>query len=217
MEEVGQLFGAHAQFIEWRRLKASVLATVEHLFPPKHPLRAAVCNALCGDPLAYCTLQADDASCRLCDRIGDEKFRKRSGGLACTQLFYGPSARADDRVDLPLQPVRSQWLRLNDLERIMDLGHHARGFAGSVRALTRLPRKRALIDSCEVRFLSSWELALEALVSVEVDMRGAFFMGAALRRAGLPPDVCRAILEFATQWPQLAGDGKAWKRRRVVR
>ena len=92
-----------------------------------------------------------------------------------------------------------------------------RGFAGSVRKLTGLTRKRALIDSCEVRFLSSWELALEALMSVEVDMRGACFMGASLRRAGLPPGVCRAILEFATAWPQLAGDGKARKRRRVAR
>ena len=143
MAEVSQLLGAHARFMEWRRLKASVLTMVEHLFPPKHPVLAAVCNALCGDPLADCTLQADGASCRLCDRIGDEQFLKRSGGLACTQLFYGPSSRADGRMDLSLQPVRSQSLRLSDLERIMGLGEHARGFVGSVRALTGLPRKRA--------------------------------------------------------------------------
>ena len=217
MEEVGQLFGAHAQFIEWRRLRATVLATVEHLFPSKHPLRAAVCIALCGDPLAYCTLQADDASCRLCDRIGDEQFRKRSGGLACTQLFYGPSARADDPVDLPVQPLGSQRLRLRDLERIVDLPHRAQGFARCVRALTHLPRARARLDSCEARFHASWQLALEALLSVEADLGGAFFMGAALRRGGLPPDVCRMILELALPWPQLAGDGKARKRRRVVR
>ena len=153
MEEVGQLFGAHARFMEWRRLKASVLATVEHLFPPKHPFRAAVCNALYGDPLAYCTLQADDASCRLCDGIAGEQFLKRSGGLACTQLFYGPPSRADGRMDLSLQPVRSQWLRLSDLERIMDLGEHARGFVGSVRALTRLPARRR--RSMRATFFSS--------------------------------------------------------------
>ena len=41
----------------------------------------------------------------------------------------------------------------------MDLGEHARGFVGSVRALTGLPRKRALIDSCEDKLGSSVKMA----------------------------------------------------------
>ena len=205
--EVARLLGAHAQFIQWRQKKASVLATVEHLFPPKHPLRAAVAN---------CTLQADEASCRLCDRIGEEQFQRESRGLSCTQLFYGLGARADS-LEMPPRALHAQWLRLEELDLILDLDRRARAFASSVRTLTDLPRKRAQIDSCEARFLASWGRALDTLLSVEVDMRGAFFMAAALRRAGLLPDVCRTILEFAVPWPQPVGDGQTRKRRRVVR
>ena len=52
MEDIARLVGAHAQFIQWRQKQASALTTVEHMFPPTHPLRVAVGNALCGDPLA---------------------------------------------------------------------------------------------------------------------------------------------------------------------
>ena len=106
---------------------------------------------------------------------------------------------------------------MEELDLILDLDRRARAFANSVRKLTHLPRKRAQIDSCEARFLASWGRALDTLLSVEVDMRGAFFIAAALRRAGLLPDVCRMILEFAIAWPQPVGDGQTRKRRRVVR
>ena len=86
--EVARLLGARAQFIQWRQKRASVLAIVEHLFQPKHPLRVAVGNALYGDPLAGCTLQADDISCRLCDKIGEAQFRKQFGGLAFMGLGW---------------------------------------------------------------------------------------------------------------------------------
>ena len=211
---VTQLLGTHAQFLRWRLQKATVLATVEHLFPPKHALRVAVCQALCGDPLAACTLQADNAACRACDVMGEDEFRRCSGGL-CTQLFYGSKARADT-ADLPpqKQPHHSQWLRLEDFVAIADLAHYAQGFADSVRALTHLPRARAKIDACEAQFLETWGLALEALQHAEVDLSGAFATGMALRR-GLAPDIFRQILELAGPWPQFAGDGPARKRRRM--
>ena len=187
--ELAQLLGTHAQFLRWRRQKATVLAAVEHLFPPKHALRVAVCKALCGDPLAPCTLSADNAACRACDAMGEDNFCRHFGGLQCTQLFYGTKARMD-KADLPpqQQPLHSQWLRLEDVAAIVDLAHHAQGFAGSVRTLTHLPRARAKIDTCEAQFVETWQLALEALQHAEVDLSGAFAMGMALRR-GLPPDI----------------------------
>ena len=214
--DLAQLLGTHAQFLRWRRQKASVLATVEHLFPPKHALRVAVCKALCGDPMAACTLQADNAACRACDVMGEDAFRRCSGGLPCTQLFYGTKARID-KADLPpqQQSLHSQWLRLEDVTAIADLAHHAQGFASSVRTLTHLPRARAKIDACEAQFLETWELALDALQHAEVDLSGAFAMGMVLRRCGLPPDICRQIFELAVPWPQLVGDGPATKRRRM--
>ena len=213
--DVTQLLGTHAQFLRWRLQKATVLATVEHLFPPKHALRVAVCKALCGDPLAPCTLQADNAACRACDAMGEDNFCRHFGGLQCTQLFYGTKARMD-KAGLPpqQQPLHSQWLRLEDVAAIVDLAHHAQGFAGSVRTLTHLPRARAKIDTCEAQFVETWQLALEALQHAEVDLSGAFAAGMALRR-GLPPDIFRRILELAVPWPQFAGDGPARKRRRM--
>ena len=85
--EIAQLLGVHTHFVRWRRRKAVALAMVERIFEPQHPLRVAVGNALCGDPLACCTLLADNFSCQVCDQIGDEQFGKHSGGMACTQLF----------------------------------------------------------------------------------------------------------------------------------
>ena len=213
--ELAQLLGAHEQFLRWRRQKVLVLAAVEQLFPPKHALRVAVCQALCGDPLAACTLQADNAACRACDVMGEDEFRRCSGGLPCTHLFYGSKARADT-ADLPpqKQPHHSQWLRLEDFVAIADLAHYAQGFADSVRALTHLPRARAKIDACEAQFLETWRIALEALQHAEVDLSGAFATGMALRR-GLAPDIFRQILELAGPWPQFAGDGPARKRRRM--
>jgi hypothetical protein len=194
--DLAQLLGAREQFSRWRQQKAIVLVAVEQLFPPKHALRVAVCQALCRDPLAACTLQADNAACRACDVMGEDEFRRCSGGLACT---HGSKARADT-ADLPpqKQPHHSQWL----------------GFADSVRALTHLPRTRAKIDACEAQFLETWRIALEALRHAEVDLSGAFDTGMALRR-GLPPDICRQIFELAVPWPQFAGDGPARKRRRM--
>ena len=100
--DLAQLLGAPAQFLRWRRQKATVLATVEHLFPPTHALRVAVCKALCGDPLAACTLAADNAACWACDVMGEDEFRRRTFGLPCTQLFYGTKARMD-KANLPPQ------------------------------------------------------------------------------------------------------------------
>ena len=213
--DVAQLLGAREQFSRWRRQKAIVLATVEHLFPPKHALRVAVCQALCGDPLAACTLQADNAACLACEFMGEDKFRRYSGGLP-TQLFYGTKARIDT-ADLPpqQQPLHSQWLRLEDVTAIADLAHYAQGFADSVRTLTHLPRARAKIDTCEAQFLETWRIALEALQHTEVDLSGAFAAGMALRRSDLPPDICRHIFELAVPWPGFAGDGPARKRRRM--
>lgn len=214
--DVAQLLGAREQFSRWRRQKAIVLAAVEHLFPPKHALRVAVCRALCGDPLAACTLQADNAACLACEVMGEDSFCRHFGGLQCTQLFYGTKARMD-KADLPpqQQPQHSKWLHLQDVTEIADLAHHAQGFASSVRALTHLPRARAKIDTCEARFLENWELALGALQHAEVDLSGAFAAGIALRRSGLPPDICRQIFELAVPWPQFAGNGPARKRRRM--
>ena len=214
--DVAQLLGAREQFSRWRRQKAIVLSAVEHLFPPKHALRVAVCKALCGDPLAACTLQADDAACRACDVMGEDEFRRHSGGLPCTQLFYGSKAGMDT-ADLPpqKQPLHAQWLGLEDVVAIADIAHHAQGFADSVRALAHLPRARARIDACEARFLETWRLALEALRHAEIDLSGAFAMGVALRRSDLPPDICRQILGLAVPWPQFAGDVPARKRRRM--
>ena len=95
----------------------------------------------------------------------------------------------------------------------MDLANHARSFARSVCVLTSLPRAKADINCCESRFLASWELALEALCLTQVDLSGAFAMGVALRRSGLPADTCRLILEFAIAWPQFIGDGPRKRRR----
>ena len=107
--DVSQLLGAREQFLRWRRQKAIVLAAVEQLFPPKHALRMAVCKALCGDPLAACTLQADNAACRAADVPGEDEFRRCSDGLSCTQLFYGSKPRMDV-ADLPpqKQPLHAQ-------------------------------------------------------------------------------------------------------------
>ena len=161
-----------------------------------------------GDPLACCTLQADNASCRICDAIGEEQFRTRSDGLACTQLFYGSKTRV---AKPPSHPWSSRWLRVEDVVAIVDLGYHARGFASSVRTLTCLPRTRAKVDGCEARFVASWERVLEALRHVEVDTSGAFLIVMALRRSGLPPDICRQVLELVVPWPQFAGDGPVRK------
>ena len=59
-----------------------------------------------------------------------------------------------------------------------------------------------------------YALAPDALRHVEVDMSGAVVMGVALRRSGLPREICRQILELAVPWPQFVGDGPARKRRR---
>ena len=93
--------------------------------------------------------------------------------------------------------------------------HHARGFAGSVRKLTHLPRVTAKVDACENQFLTSWALVLEALRHAKADLGGAFAAAVALRRSGLPPDICRQIFQIAVPWPQLAGDGPPRKRSRV--
>ena len=213
--DLAQLLGTHAQFLRWRRQKATVLATVEHLFPPKHALRVTVCQALCGDPLAACTLQADNAACLACEVMGEDEFRRHSGGLPCTQLFYGTKARMDTADLQPQkQPHHSQWLRLEDFVAVADLAHYAQGFASGVRTLTHLPRARAKIDACEAQFLETWRIALEALQHTEVDLSGAFATGMALRRSGWPADICRQIFELAVAWPQFAGDVPVRKRRR---
>ena len=216
MDAAQALLGAHRQFSQWRRQRARVLATVEHVFPPKHPLRLAVCRALYGDPLAECTLQADNAACRLCDIIGEDEFEGLCG-LPCTQLFYGTRARAD-AAGLPAQPVHSQWIRLEDCIALSEIGRSADGLVRSTRELTSLPRARSRIDGCAARFLTSWEVVLASLQHVAVDLSDAFAVEISLRRLGLPADICRHILELAVPWPILVGDGPVpLKKRRRVR
>ena len=204
MEMISLVAAAHGRFKRWRSEKAYVLTTVGE-FPPKHPLRIAACSALAGDPLSACTLVADDAAARLHETIGDETFGQRFGGLACTHLFY-PGARAD-ALGMQAPPLHMQWLRLKDLERIIELEQHARAFANSARALTRLPREMANINRSEARFLASWGRALRALLHDGVDLRGGFAMAAVLHSAQLPDPIRRLILEFAMPWPQFAGAG----------
>ncbi len=211
--DFAQLLGARAQFLQWRRHRAAVLAIVERFSPSKHPLRVAVCNALYGDPLVCCTLQADDASCRVCDQIGEEQFRRHSGGLPCTQLFYGSKGPVE-MAELPPDLLQSQWLRLEDVVAIIELGYCAAGFTSSVRTLTCLPRVRAKIDGCEERFFASWSIALATLQHVKIDLSGAFAIAITLRRIGLPADISRQILELVVPWPNFVGGGLAPTKKR---
>ena len=55
----------------------------------------------------------------------------------------------------------------------------------------------------------------EMAANLEIDLRGVFATGMALRRFGVPPEIIRPIFELAVPWPQLAGDGPARKRRRM--
>ena len=203
MDVAPVLLRAHALFVKWRRHKHAVLRLVEHLFTENHHLRIAICCALCGDPLAQFTLQADDAACRLAVAVGDSEFARLCGGRA-TELFYGAPPRALSEAEPATMSHRrhSQWLRLTDYIAIIDAEHYARAFMDSVRALTALPRITAKLDSCESCFGGSWRHVLAALRGVRKDLASACDIDLVLRRRGLPANISHEILALVVEWPQ---------------
>ena len=219
MRDVEPILRAHELFVAWCSHKETVLATVAHVYPPQHGLRIAVSRALCGDPLSFGRLLADNAACLACSALGVEEFTRLTGAQACTELFYGSSLRAlvagDAAPKAPPHGRHSQWLTLEEWVVITDLARLAEVFVSSAHALTGLPRVTRKLDVCERRWLDSWGKALRALRGVSVDTRALRIIEMALRRRGLPSDVSALIRRLFVSWPRAMDDAPRTKRRRA--